>query len=79
MNVKKRQETYEKKENKASLGCGLGQQFAFIKNRVKKYEWTIIYLFFTISNAKNLTCISNNQKCKSKHCCKIKTQISLAV
>jgi hypothetical protein len=36
LNVKKRQETYEKKENKASLGCGLGQQFAFIKkNRVK--------------------------------------------
>jgi hypothetical protein len=61
---------------------GLGQQFAFIKkkkNRVKKYEWTKIYLFFTISNAKNLTCISNNQKCKSKHRCKIKTQISLAV
>jgi hypothetical protein len=24
LNVKKRQETYEKKENKASLGCGLG-------------------------------------------------------
>jgi hypothetical protein len=57
LNVK-RQETYEKKENKASLGCGLGQQFAFIKNRVKKYEWTIVYLFFTISNANNLTCIS---------------------
>jgi hypothetical protein len=58
----------------------LGQQFAFIKkNRVKNYEWTKIYLFFTISDAKNLTCISNNQKCKSKHCCKIKTQISLAV
>jgi hypothetical protein len=32
---------------------GLGQQFAFIKNRVKKYGWTKIYLFFTISNAKN--------------------------
>jgi hypothetical protein len=79
LNVKKRQETYEKKENKASEGCGLGQQFAFIKKQGKKYEWTIIYLFFTISNAKNLTCISNNQKYKSKHCCKIKTQISLAV
>jgi hypothetical protein len=36
LNVKKRQETYEKQENKASIGCGLGQQFAFIKNRVKK-------------------------------------------
>jgi hypothetical protein len=67
----------KKKEKKASLGCGLGQQFAFIKNRVKKYKWTIIHLFFTISNAKNLTCISNNQKFKSKR--KIKTQISLAV
>jgi hypothetical protein len=32
---KKRQETYENKENKASVGCGLEQQFAFIKNRVK--------------------------------------------
>jgi hypothetical protein len=39
---------------------GLGQQFAFIKKRVKKYGWTKIYLFFSISNAKNLTCISNN-------------------
>jgi hypothetical protein len=36
LNVKERQETYEKRENKASLGCGLGQQFAFIKKRVKK-------------------------------------------
>jgi hypothetical protein len=45
------------------MWTGLGQQFAFIKIRVKKYEWTKI-LFFTISNAKNLTCISNNQKCK---------------
>jgi hypothetical protein len=36
LNVKKRQETYEKKENKASLGCGLGQQFAFIKKQGKK-------------------------------------------
>jgi hypothetical protein len=35
LNVKRRQETYETKENKVSLGCGLGQQFAFIKNRVK--------------------------------------------
>jgi hypothetical protein len=35
LNVKKRQETYEKKENNSSLGCGLGQQFAFIKNTVK--------------------------------------------
>jgi hypothetical protein len=27
----------KKKENEASIGCGLGQQFAFIKkNRVKK-------------------------------------------
>jgi hypothetical protein len=49
------------------------------KKQGKKYEWRKIYLFFTISNAKNLTCISNNQKCKSKHCCKIKTQIPLAV
>ena len=58
---------------------GLGQQFAFIKKQGKKYEWIIIYLFFTISNANNLTCISNNQNGKLKHCCKIKTQISLAV
>jgi hypothetical protein len=29
LNVKKGKKTYEKKENKASLGCGLGQQFAF--------------------------------------------------
>jgi hypothetical protein len=79
LNVKKGKKLVKKRKNKASLGCGLGQQFAFIKNRVKKYEWTVIYLFFTISNAKNLTCISNNQKCKSKHCCKIETQISLAV
>jgi hypothetical protein len=49
------------------------------KKQGKKYEWTIIYLFFTISNAKNLKYISNNQKCKSKHGGKIKTQISLAV
>jgi hypothetical protein len=34
LNVKKRQETYEKK--KSSLGCGLGQQFAFIKKQGKK-------------------------------------------
>jgi hypothetical protein len=25
----------KKRKNKASLGCGLGQQYAFIKNRVK--------------------------------------------
>jgi hypothetical protein len=36
LNVKKkRQKTYEKQRIKASLGCGLGQQIAFIKNRVK--------------------------------------------
>jgi hypothetical protein len=35
LNVKKGQETYEKKGKKESLDCGLGQQFAFIKNRVK--------------------------------------------
>jgi hypothetical protein len=34
--LKKRQETYEQKENKASLGCGLWQQFAFIKKQGKK-------------------------------------------
>jgi hypothetical protein len=36
LNVKKGQETYGKKDNKASLGCGLGQQFAFIKKQGKK-------------------------------------------
>jgi hypothetical protein len=36
LKVKRRQETYEKKENKASIGCGLGQQFAFIKKQGKK-------------------------------------------
>jgi hypothetical protein len=36
LKVKKRQETYEKKKNKASLGCGLGQQFAFLKKQGKK-------------------------------------------
>jgi hypothetical protein len=30
LNVKKGKK-HEKKENKASIGCGLGQQFAFIK------------------------------------------------
>jgi hypothetical protein len=54
----------EKKKAYIEICTGLGQQFAFIKNRVKKYEWTKIDLFFTINNAKNLTCISNNQKCK---------------
>ena len=76
---KKLMEKREKKKVQTVRQTGLGQQFAFIRNRVKKYEWIIIYLFFTISNAKKLTCISNNQKCKSKYCCKIKTQISLAV
>jgi hypothetical protein len=67
LNIKK-QETFEKKMKKRKvyivICTGLGQQFALIKNRVKKYGWTKIYLFFTISNAKNLTRISNNQKCK---------------
>jgi hypothetical protein len=36
LNVKKKARNLCKKENKASVGCGLGQQFAFIKNRVKK-------------------------------------------
>jgi hypothetical protein len=35
LNVQKGKKLMKKKENKASLGCGLGQQFAFIKNRVK--------------------------------------------
>jgi hypothetical protein len=78
LNVEKGKKLREKKENKASLGCGR-TTICIYKNQGKKYEWTIIYLFFTISNAKNLTCISNNQNCKSKHCCKIKTQISLVV
>jgi hypothetical protein len=46
------------------MWTGLGQQFAFIKNRVNKYGWKKIYVFFTISNANNLTCISNNEKYK---------------
>jgi hypothetical protein len=66
--LKKRQETYGKKERKESLNCELVWTWTTIciykKNRVQKYEWIIIYLFFTVSNAKNLTCISNNQKCK---------------
>jgi hypothetical protein len=53
-----------RKKKKTSVHCGLGQQFAFIKNRVNKYGWKKIYLLFTINNAKNLTCILNNQKCK---------------
>jgi hypothetical protein len=35
LNVKKGKKTCEKKENKAGLGCGLGQQFAFIKKQGK--------------------------------------------
>jgi hypothetical protein len=36
----------KKKENKASLGCGLGQQFAFIQNRVKKIRMDNNLLIF---------------------------------
>jgi hypothetical protein len=55
----------EKRKKKESLACELDWTWTTIciyKKQGKKYEWTIIYLFFTISNAKHLTCISNNQK-----------------
>jgi hypothetical protein len=65
LNIKKARNFWKKKREKRKvyivICTGLGQQFQFIKNRVKKYGCTKIYLFFTISNAKNLTCISNNQ------------------
>jgi hypothetical protein len=35
LHVKNGKKLLKKKENKASLGCGLGQQFAFIKNGKK--------------------------------------------
>jgi hypothetical protein len=66
--LKKARNLSKKKETKESLVCELDWTWTTIyiykkkENRVKKYEWTIIYLFFTICNAKNLTCISNNQK-----------------
>jgi hypothetical protein len=66
LNIKK-QETFEKNGKKESLDCDLDWTWTTIciyKKQSKKYGWTKIYLFFTISNAKNLTCISNNQKCK---------------
>jgi hypothetical protein len=57
----------KKKEKKESFDCDLDWTWTTIciyKKQGKKYEWTKIYLFFTIGNAKNLICISNNQKCK---------------
>jgi hypothetical protein len=49
------------------IWIGLGQQFAFIKNRVKKYGWTKIYFFFTISNAKTIKNVNENIVVELKH------------
>jgi hypothetical protein len=63
----KRKKLLKKGGKKESLGCDLGWTWTTIciykKQGKKIYGWTKIF-FFIISNAKNLTCISNNQKCK---------------
>jgi hypothetical protein len=52
---------------------------AVTRHREKKHAWTKNDIPFTISNAKNLTYIPNNQQAKLKQYCKINTQLSVAV